>query len=338
MIRLRRRECVRAFTLVELLVVIAIIGILVALLLPAVQAAREAARRSQCQNNLKQMGLAILNHESTKKTFPAGHTAIADDDVPRTAFDGWSIEILPYMELGNIYDQYDSEKNYRATGANASGVSNVQVAQQFIDTYICPSDEFARTLIIPPGETDAAPSSYRGLAGVMDVQQQGTNIWWDRVNPGQNAARKTWKQFRGPLSAAGDPIGTKPVRIAQVTDGTTNTALIGEYHTITLPERKAVWGKPWRYFNKGHFVRDANGLSSIYRQPDLQKCIDPVSSGGDGGDNFLCIRAFSTVHAGNVIQFAMCDGSVQGIPDSIDDNVYLSLGTIAGQEVLSDAF
>jgi hypothetical protein len=313
----------------------------VALLLPAVQAAREAARRSQCQNNLKQMGLACLNYESTKKSLPPGHVAFADDDQPRDPTGtGWTIEILPFIEAQNVYEQFDFEnrKSYRSTAVNPSGVSNVVAAQNRIDAYQCPSDDQTNILLRPPGENaDATPSSYRGVAGIIDRRVQGVNIWWDRVNPGQNALRKTWRGFRGPLSAAGDPIGAKPVRLAQITDGTTNTAMIGEFLTITIPERKAFWGKPWRYFNKGHFSVDANGFGSIYREPDFERCSTPVSSGGSGGDIFLCARSFGTLHAGKVIQFAMCDGSVQGIAEGIDDDVYLSLGSIANGEVLQDA-
>jgi len=131
----------RAFTLVELLVVITIIGILVGLLLPAVQAAREAARRMQCQNNMKQMALATLNFETAKKMMPSGGEG-TDTTTSATAyttcFDTHSpfTQILPFMEQAQLYAQIDLSKSYRST------VANVTAAQQEIPSFICPSNPF----------------------------------------------------------------------------------------------------------------------------------------------------------------------------------------------------
>ena len=331
-----------AFTLVELLVVIAIIGILVALLLPAVQSAREAARRVECQNNLKQIGLGCLNYESTYGHLPPGSIGYADDEQRDNIGTGWSLEILPFMEQDNSYNQFDFEnqRSYRSTIINVSGESNLQAAQRQIDTYLCPSDDSANTLIASPGENgnQFAPSSYKCVSGIIDRRQQPASVWWDRVNPWQNDARKTWRHFRGALPATGEPIRSKPNRLARITDGMSNTAMVGEWHTVSIPSRKAVWGASWRYHSKGHFIVDESGVGSLYRQADYEYCITPVSSGGGGGISFLCTRAFATVHAGDVIQFVMCDGSVQGIPSAIDDNAYLSLGTIAGEEVIDADF
>src|SRR4051812_17050360 len=136
------------FTLTELLVVIAIIGILVALLLPAIQAAREAARRMQCLNNLKQMGLAILNYESTKKSFPRGrwdidsndstkHT-VPDRSVAKSNDQSWQVVVLPYAEEQNIASQYDLKKAWFNT-------DNRLPVSYPLAVFVCPSvPEMAR--------------------------------------------------------------------------------------------------------------------------------------------------------------------------------------------------
>jgi prepilin-type N-terminal cleavage/methylation domain-containing protein len=122
------------FTLVELLVVIAIIGILVALLLPAVQAAREAARRSQCSNNLKQLALGLLNYESNYRTLPHG----APDCCVRNGFT-WTVMLFPFIELNTLHDQMDRNGNLRNTPVNRAAAQN-----QRLPIWICPSDPAGR--------------------------------------------------------------------------------------------------------------------------------------------------------------------------------------------------
>jgi len=135
------------FRLIELLVVIAIIGVLVGLLLPAVQTAREAARRTQCQNNLKQIGLAINGFESCYKALPTGGEG-TDFSVPsnggQTKFAKQSlfVVLLPYLEQNDLYVQLDTTKSYRDTTPNASGASNASICQRDIMTYLCPSNPF----------------------------------------------------------------------------------------------------------------------------------------------------------------------------------------------------
>ena len=124
----------RGFTLVELLVVIAIIGILVGLLLPAVQAAREAARRMQCQNNLKQLGLSFHNYESATKRFPGGVGPFG------CCWGTWQVGVLPYMEQSAMYSIYQNYGGSDATGIRYGGAVNRPVTSSRIPTLTCPSD------------------------------------------------------------------------------------------------------------------------------------------------------------------------------------------------------
>src|SRR6056297_2202060 len=137
MVRSGRKR--KGFTLIELLVVIAIIAILVALLLPAVQQAREAARRSSCKNNLKQLGIALHNYHDTHTVMPAGITACISNTTYRdTCWEGWSglAMLLPYIEESAIYDNLDFNRYWNSTAGN----NNRQFTNSLIDTFNCPSD------------------------------------------------------------------------------------------------------------------------------------------------------------------------------------------------------
>lgn len=345
---LSRHSAGRGFTLVELLVVIAIIGILVALLLPAVQAAREAARRAQCQNQLKQIGLACLNYESSKSAFPAGCTGKSrhnDDDTPGGAKEevgeNWCISLLPFMERQTTYDQYDfsGAKHYNSSQLNTSGVSNQQIGRTTLDELVCPSDQDALKAFAAHGN-DWAGSTYRAVAGKIDLTAQANLLFWDRLNTSQNAARADSREFRGPIIAASSRINSDPVKLSKVTDGLSKSALVGEAVSDPNAIRRNVWASGWRYHSKGHFIRDDIGRSSIYRTPDQTFCAASAREvpPGLGGDPNLCFRGFGSVHSGGVLQFVFCDGSVQSIPEVVSDEVFLALGTIAGAEVESYDF
>lgn len=336
-----------AFTLVELLVVIAIIGILVALLLPAVQSARAAARRSLCQNSLKQIGLACLNYETTNGAFPAGVEGKGnanDDDGPGGNKEEsgmvWGVAILPYMEEQAIYDQFDfsGNKNYYSTEINSSGLSNRQVGEQTLNAYLCPDDQYTAEPYEIHG-AQWATSTYRACSGTIDQPNQPNTgfVFWDRLNVNGKAGRQEYAQFRGALVAAGGRIDTNPTKLAQISDGLSKTALVGEFHPGPEAIRKNSWASAYRYHSKGHFIRDDTGRSSIYRSAELADCMGSARTvpPGLGGNPNLCVRSFSSVHAGGVIQFVYCDGSVHAVRDVIDDELYLALGTVGGEEVVN---
>ena len=201
----------RGFTLVELLVVIAIIGILVALLLPAVQAAREAARRMQCGNHLKQIGLAILNYESTYKRLPIGWNGFTDP-VQATTF-RWSYlaGILPYLEQGQVLEGLNlSLTLYPPGGGQAPRPVHVPMISVKIPTYLCPSDH-GQMVSSPTGLIDSAPTNYVACFG------SGLNMLADSNDDGQMDQR---------ADGIFCSVAWRP--LADCTDGTSNTVAVSE--------------------------------------------------------------------------------------------------------------
>jgi prepilin-type N-terminal cleavage/methylation domain-containing protein len=205
---------IRAFTLVELLVVIAIIGVLVALLLPAVQAARESARRMKCSNQLKNFGLAMHNYADVHQTFPIGHMfrGIFDGD-PNNAQGGsgfgWGSAILPFIEQNALYNQFNFSVPITT---NTTAVPNLIIAQTHLPFFACPSD------LKPKNWTDgqvinSATSSYKACGTSYDGWQGGAV-----------GATPNRSQFNGVFERDNRP----PLRLAEITDGTSNQFLIAE--------------------------------------------------------------------------------------------------------------
>jgi prepilin-type N-terminal cleavage/methylation domain-containing protein/prepilin-type processing-associated H-X9-DG protein len=225
------------FTLVELLVVITIIGILMSMLLPAVQSAREAARRSQCQNNLKQIGLAINSFEATYKSLPSGgegtdFSVAANGGQTKFAKQGLFVLLLPFIERNDLYVQMDLTKSYRDTTVNSSGVSNASICQRDIATYLCPSNAYL---------SSKDPAGFGNLDYFAPVY---TDIS-DGTKGGAAAGNRDSKNYRmeGALSVIDGSHkttskttptdfvdGTKitGVSMASVSDGTSNTIAIIE--------------------------------------------------------------------------------------------------------------
>jgi len=310
--RVRYIERLGGFTLVELLVVIAIIGILVALLLPAVQSAREAARRMQCGNNLKQMGLAVLNYESNNGLLPPGGITNGPCCDTKSGAN-WAIAILPQLEQQALYDKYDFTK-FNEDPENAF------VRETAVEAYVCPSDIDTDKVDMPesgPGNTiNYRRGSYRASTGLGD----GQNDSW--VAPhNQGSAFGLEADTRGAMYNIGH-LSYGQVAISEIRDGTSNTLLIGEQATVTNPRRRTFWAYTWAAYSMSEVTSESRILLN-----DYERCV------AIGGSPHACKRMWSSMHPG-AMQFVLCDGSVHTLSTNIDVNVLGALATIAGGEVV----
>lgn len=318
---MRTRVGPRGFTLVELLVVIAIIGILVGLLLPAVQAAREAGRRTQCTSHLKQIGMALHNYHDVYHSFPHGNINRTAGNCPgmvepivsySTRHSNWLIALLPFVEQVPLYESYDPRYNNESP-------ENRLVRETKVALYLCPSDSGADIPAVPatgPAHHVGAaymPGSYRGVTGRSD---DGYNFLDSEM------MFRYQRPSRGPIHTVGvwrySTEGLQDIR-----DGSSNTLLVGESTTRTSPEFRTFWAYSFAYYS----------LSGVSDQPrtlwgDYQRCVD---AGGPGGE-LPCRRAWGGLHPTG-INFALCDGSVRFLHRTIDMSLMGNLATISGNEV-----
>lgn len=309
----------RAFTLVELLVVIAIIGVLVALLLPAVQTARESARRMRCTNQLRQIGLACHNIHDTTNFFPSGHKLTVNGST-NTYYSNWAIAILPYLEQQALFSQYDD------TVPNIHN-NNKVVRESFVSTYSCPSELKPKQLLIPATQANDGGTgtiaymsgSYRGSSGVSAT---GFDQWAGypsevTVNMAQGAG------LRGMLHT--DWIGgVAPERMANITDGTSNTLLVGERSTRTTLNRGTFWADSFNLYNlSGAYNQSASML------PDYDACSRVAS------DVAQCKYGWGSYHP-NLTNFVYGDGSVRPVMRTIDMKLFTYLATIGNGETTTE--
>ncbi len=342
--RRRVTNVLKAFTLVELLVVIAIIGVLVALLLPAVQAAREAARRSQCLNNLKQYGLGALNFESTQKRFPIGVT----NDLNRggvTAIPNdrycWFHDMLPYIEQVALADGI---KEHLDTAPNASVMNYVPALTTIISSAMCPSDSVSPKLhtaapSLPPLSGKPEDPGHQGFHGnYIGCAASG---YFDKVDP--EGPAHLAERYRGKSSVriARDLDGIlfpkSKVKMSEITDGASNTLLFSELILVEDGELNDIRG---RYCNPIH----GNVYFSTRRTPNTTEPDRHTWCGGaEAPPQAPCVWpsgrglaiATRSYHPGGV-NACKADGSVHFISDSISPIVYRALGSRDGEEVVGE--
>ena len=321
------RICRTAFTLVELLVVIAIIGVLVALLLPAVQSAREAARRSQCQNNLKQTALAMHNYEDTFKTLPGGVGRYG------CCWGTWQVRVLPFMEQKNAAEKYVNSDGNDATGQRYNGATNLQLTGLRIKTWTCPSDFPNAPIGGPPRITNHNYGVNFGNTSFFQLPLNGIPFLGAPFSAYTGSTGGD-----GPVNAAAVPSFTdvygKPVRLAEITDGTSNTLMLGE---LLQGQQNALHGFSWWGGGSG-FV---TFLPPNSRLPDV--LVGGICNADSRnppctttGTNSAPRMAGTRSRHPTGVQVAYCDGHVGFITNAINTVNWNAAGTSQGGESLGD--
>jgi len=311
----------RGFTLIELLVVIAIIAILIALLLPAVQQAREAARRTQCKNNLKQIGLALHNYHDVHRTFPPGYIARGIPPTAMAAMErgpgfAWSVMILPQFDQAPLYSQLDTKLD-AVDPLNLSVIADVGLPM-----FRCPSDPAKERFTVTANGTDIElpTSNYPAVLGYGNMT----------MSPGQ---------------ATGAFYRNSSVRMRDITDGTSNTFLVGERkakHDF-VPSMMAVDSNTTWYAAVPGATRPA-GMMMM----SMQEAQSSLVLGHVGQDAMMSMPAmhhnpnstnhianFSSQHIGGS-QFLLCDGSVHFLGENADYSVFRNMGEKDDGNVLGE--
>tara|TARA_R110002049_G_scaffold4601_5_gene32041 strand:- start:65044 stop:65976 length:933 start_codon:yes stop_codon:yes gene_type:complete len=303
----RRRVAARcAFTLIELLVVIAIIGVLVGLLLPAVQSAREAARRMSCSNNLRQVGLATHNYHSVYRQFPrkslrvVGHT--------------WAVAILPFLEQNNVYEKYDFDVRWNHP-------NNRTIIQTRIQTFVCPSTPDSQ-LLDQAGNVRTATTDYVPH-GQLSRDIMNAGYINHRPDPTGLLTGNRLTRFRDCLDGVSNTMllvedAGRPQYWAGNRFGPrTNNNGCGNLNVTDWRSKRGGWADPGNFIPVHGFEHD--GLS----------CSGPYIINRTNNN-----EAYS-FHVGGM-QLNMADGSTHFVTEQIDKEVYASLVTVRGHEVVSE--
>jgi prepilin-type N-terminal cleavage/methylation domain-containing protein/prepilin-type processing-associated H-X9-DG protein len=340
-----RTRAERAFTLIELLVVVTIIGILIALLLPAAQAAREAARRLQCQNHLKQIGLALHNYATQYGAFPPGAILAGYPDSGTADYDpwpeassaangnhgtSWMLQILPFLEQQALFDRWNFTKS-------VSG--NQAVAATDISAFFCPTRRSGtrpsdRFVMFPSwagrGPSDGWPKGGNDYAGCIGAQNAYANPTTS------NAARRLCGPnyvFDVPptgLTPTGVHICLRGIfvpnlatRFNEIADGLSTTIMIAE-----VPRRQWTGPSPDAYWGPCHTHVDGWAIAGPNTLFDAAKPGEGTDKGQTGGFNNDYFESAGSDHSGGAY-FGMADGSVHFIIEDVDSIVYANLGSMA---------
>jgi len=307
-----------AFTLVELLVVIAIIGLLIALLLPAVQAAREAGRRINCGNRMRQLALAALNHADAKKVFPTSVSQWPEppfSDTTNTSGRGWILAVLPFMEQGAIYDRFtpffngrfDANAGLKTPRCWRNPPAGLALMATPMPTLACPSDPDTGKTQTTAFQWEGVPVTITSYKGVLGATQLTSSVWPRHDNePGAAIDCHARTGCKGMFYRN---TYQEPVRAKSITDGTSKTLMIGE----------GVWAYDWH-------------AAAFYANGDWATCsvppnvLDANALAWNTAGQWQNVQGFRSRHPGG-LQFARADGSVQMMAETIDMDTYIALST-----------
>ncbi|PQO28425.1 DUF1559 domain-containing protein [Bremerella cremea] len=317
--RIRRN----AFTLVELLVVIAIIGVLIALLLPAVQQAREAARRMQCSNNFKQLGLALHNYHDTFGAFPYGSRA-GTVSYPNLSGVNWRTSILPFLEQKNVFDQL----NFETGSFNEPFTGNEVLNNLVIDAYICPSS--------PVDPKVAAPNALNGNQGSLMHQYVG--IAGAYPDPGGRTA-VVKQTARGYAAGTGMLRPGEVTRFRNATDGTSNSLMVSEQSgMVDGVVLAANYGGGWAGQPESHPVPSIGSTSENYYYTGLTTVRWQINyetaTASSSSQPYENNTILNSLHPGGVMG-ALGDGSTRFIPETIDMEILRRLSACDDGQTVS---
>jgi len=325
----RRRD--PGFTLVELLVVIAIMGILVAMLLPAVQAARESARRAQCESNMRQVGVAIHHFQNARKRLPIGMWMKRDscDDPPcdppppiTEAKGTMLLQLLPFLEEEALFDYYDFDE---VDVHNQRMPSGRKIKRHLVSVYVCPSDVSGG--LNPWG---VGLSNYVGSAGPLKKSDNGNWRLPCLCTQPYNSFAIKRKGFNSPgaFMRNWSKTAEKIPRFRTIKDGLSKSIFVGEIRTDCWSAGRAGWGAR----NNGC------GTATTIIPLNIDTCGDRETLAGIDGCKTDCnwnlAAGFKSAHVGGV-NFTMGDASVVFLNDDIDHQVYQYLGAVADGHVVS---
>lgn len=272
------------FTLVELLVVIAIIGILIALLLPAVQAAREAARRMNCSNNLKQIGIALHNYHDSMQQFPTGF--LVDMNAPNDPQWGWAAMILPYMEQGAVHETIGVKKRTLTAAITLAGTDTTvnEALRSVLSAYRCPSDP---------------------CDDYVDGVNSGVERVWTNYDPPASNYMGNLGLYNAPGNVPNNGVlfGNSYIGFRDILDGTSNVFAVGE-------RSAELWPEPGTWLGVQNALPTDNGMYFT-----VGNVIHPINTeiAADARDGF------SSSHPGGAM-FVFCDGSVHFLSETIDSD------------------
>lgn len=322
----------RGFTLIELLVVIAIIAILIALLLPAVQQAREAARRSQCKNNLKQIGIALHNYHETHNAFPPGSITLTDNGVAYPAIrwldwseagnpsgqglhgTSWILQTLPFMEQANLYKQWNFSTNV---------MGNINVANFDISTLYCPT---RRSTVREEDITIMLPGFTKGGTDYGGCSGSGNN-WGDGAPEHETLGPGSSGEWHGYFSRSRRTRGifghASRTRFRDIKDGTSTTIMTGEMQRLH--------SSGVRFSHDGWAVA---GVATLFDTDDASNGAES-GTGNNGGINGNHYEGPGSDHVGGA-HFGMADGSARFISENISTVIYRRLGSANGGQVIGE--